>query len=275
MAKDKRIGQCALCRRTPVELQRSHLLPAAISRWLRLKGRKNPNEISITNTKAIQMSHEVADYFLCYPCEQRFHQRGENWVLENAFRGGTKFPIRMMLLKGQPFQRLPSLDLYRGTGLGAIGIDSVCYFAASIFWRASARTWSLPGGQSCRLRLGPYEEQLRQYLFDEAPFPDRASLVVSVAKTASPLMSMSMPYSLRLEDFWQHRFLIPGLAFSLHLGKTLPPLMMELCSVHSPQRAICLSDKAEDAARNDAARMIQNARPVGTLARRYAPGENG
>jgi len=262
--KKKVIGDCALCRNRGVELQWSHLVPAAITRWFRMRAAGNPNPVWVTPTVTIQMSYEVADYVLCRTCEQRFHERGENWVLKNAFRGGTAFPLRESLLTRSPILSLPAFDLYEGRALPNVDIDSLCFFAVSVFWRAGAHAWTMLN-QRVRVDFGPYEEQLRAYLMDERPFPPDAALWINVSKGASPFMSASFPKRHRLQNYFQHRFAIPGLAFWLHLGKTLPATARFLCAIHSPAGPICFSDAVEESAYYDMARLASKTRPVGHL----------
>jgi len=266
LPREKRqiVGTCALCRDNAVELRRSHLMPAAITRWFRMRAASNPNPVWVTPDVTIQMSYEVADHLLCQMCEQRFHQRGEDWVLKNAFRGGTAFPIRERLLRASPVASLPLFDLFEASSIPEIDIDKVCYFAVSVFWRAGAHSWHMVN-RRVRIDFGRYEEQLRRYLLDEQPFPEDAALWISVSKTASPFMSASFPKRHRIQNYFQHRFSIPGLAFWLHIGKTLPQAARFLCAVTSPARPICFSDLVEQSAYHDMARLASKTRAVGGL----------
>jgi len=130
-------ANCGLCDST-AELRESHLLPAAAFRLARETNAKNPNPIVVTPRGIAATSRQVSTKFLCSDCEDRFSRLGERHVFSQCLRGTTTFALRTKLLE------LPSIILdervaaYDVTDC-AIRPEPYLYFAASVFWRASAR----------------------------------------------------------------------------------------------------------------------------------------
>jgi len=79
-------GRCRLCLAVK-PLQRSHLLPKALYRLLQRQTAKNRNPVWFSRKSAWTSSTQFADELLCYDCEQRFHENGEDWVLRRCYRG--------------------------------------------------------------------------------------------------------------------------------------------------------------------------------------------
>jgi hypothetical protein len=91
------------------------------------------------------------------------------------------------------------------------------------------------------LSLGPYEDAVRAFLLGDGPFPDAAALWVAVMRTDAPPPVMTFPRGGSKGAYHQHNFDIPGLSFTLFLGKRLPPLAHELCAIHSTDRIVFFS----------------------------------
>lgn len=184
-------------------------MPAAVIRWLRMKNERNPHPIWLTPTLSVQRAWEVRDYLLCAGCEQRFHERGEDWVLRNGYRGGKTFRLQEALLEATPFISTRVVSVFEGSQVRSVDMDQLCYFAASVFWRAAAHSWCCPDGRKLSLELGPYEEDLRLYLLDQEAFPQNVALWITVSNATSPPMAAFFPQRHRLNGFYQHRFAIP------------------------------------------------------------------
>lgn len=192
---------------------------------------------------------------LCERCEQRLHQNGENWVLKHCYRGAGHFQLQRTLTGANPLHKLPHMTMYAGASIPGIDINQLIFFGVSIFWRAAAHNWRLLDHRE-RLDLGPYEERLRNFLMGHQPFPADASLWVNVAAATLPQKTLIFPYGGRLDDYRQYRFGIPGLAFWLHLGGRMPAVTRDMCSVHSPEHFIYLSDAVDASALRDMAKLF-------------------
>src|SRR3954462_9199520 len=94
------IGDCRLCQKRSVNLCSSHLLPAAISRWIRISNwdsGSSKGPIHVTTDSIFQKDYKVADYLLCRDCEDRFNNGGERWALDNTYRGSGRFHLQSAL----------------------------------------------------------------------------------------------------------------------------------------------------------------------------------
>ncbi len=138
-------GTCRLCL-TPAELQDSHLLPKALYKLLKnaaaSDGQKNPNPVVVNKKIALKTSAQVSDHLLCKQCEARFSTDGEKWMLENCWHSDSDFPLRSTLESETPvYVGHSGLSIYEGATISGVNIAKIVYFAASVFWRASAHKW--------------------------------------------------------------------------------------------------------------------------------------
>jgi hypothetical protein len=208
---------CGLCRKS-ADLRESHLLPAAAFRLAREPWTKNPNPIVVTPRGAGSTSKHITDHFLCGDCEDRFSRQGERYVLRECLRGPSEFALREKLL-AQPSvsldERVAAYDL-RGSSIRS---EQYLYFAASIFWRAGARSWYYNGRTIQRISLGQrYQEEFRQYLLGDAAFPANGRVYVHVWRGSSSGSTSVLPCRERVSGVLRHKFCIPGILFILFLG---------------------------------------------------------
>src|SRR5688572_21841335 len=103
-------GTCRLCGRSG-ELRGSHLMPKAFYKLARQSGDINRNPIVVFGGAARKSSAQVRDGLLCQECEHRFNVRGERRVIENAWRGESRFPLLTKLRAAMPAQQLPDFTM--------------------------------------------------------------------------------------------------------------------------------------------------------------------
>src|SRR6185437_8755874 len=113
------------------------LLPAAMYKSLDPK----TNHVEVNREKHYSTSRQLAAKLLCQECEQRFSRKGEKWVLSNGFRGQGNFPLQSLLKKSPPLYRTSSGLVFPGVVINGVDMDQLCYFGASVFWRAAAYRW--------------------------------------------------------------------------------------------------------------------------------------
>jgi len=212
------VGACGLCREQHA-LQDSHLFPAALYKILRDPDRPNPNPVMVTRDHAGTTSRQISAYFLCWDCEQRFSRRGEQYVLNQCARR-DRFPLRELLLSSNPSEvGDPKTAVYDVGDLLGEHVQEYLYFAASIFWRAAARSW---GEQMRQFSLGTtYQEQFRSYLLGESGWPQNARLMIHVS-SGELLDIITDPVGVRIGAVHRYKFCIPGILFILFVGATVP-----------------------------------------------------
>lgn len=263
------IGQCGLCLKSR-ELKASHCLPAALFRLAREPGRKDPNPVVIRPTTTITSSRQVSAYFLCEFCEQRFSAGGESLVLAECARLRTKFKLRERIKTLSPLVKSdnPSFAIYDAqTALGG-ALDQYLYFAASVFWRASAHKWTW-GGKAVRgISLGDkYQEEFRRYLLGEEDFPGNARIILKVSSEAEVGTTTVFPCTTRVNGTHRHKFYIPGLLFILFLGGKVPREFDRASLNSTGQKVVGLFPFEGDSLFRGMQNVIRGSRPLGNLRR--------
>lgn len=265
------VGICGLCRTPNMELRDSHFLPAGFYRLARDEDRANPNPVLVNQQVSLASSEQAKAHFLCARCERRFNDCGEDWVLKNCWHNDSEFPLRSALLAAPPSPlSSKGFTIYEGASIPEVEADQLAYFGASIFWRGAARNWVFMKRHPTRLELGPYAEQLRCYLLDEAPFPEDAVLVVVVSSGMEAMRNMVIVFPFfknRHAGFRQYRFTVPGITYQLFVGKGLPKDMRGLCSVRSRGRFVFMVPDVDATNMGDMAAVVNKTRTVGSLAR--------
>ena len=219
----------------------------------------NPNPISSTVLGTGPRQEQVVAHLLCRTCEDRLNRNGEAWVLDHPSK------LHQVLRQAKPLPNHASGTVYAGAEIPCLDMNRLAYFGASVFWRASAAAWRNTQQRTALLTLGPYREQLRRYLLDEAEFPQHAVLWAAVCRAPLPPPVMSFPCGERSrEGFYRYTFDIPGLSFMLHVGKQIPSRMRELCVVRSAQRIIFFTPVEEIIHRN-AAQLFAGSPPTAAL----------
>jgi hypothetical protein len=223
----------------------SHLLPKAMYKTLRsTSGRQNPHPILFRRGFAIQTARQAQAYLLCEECEERFHLRGEKWVLANCYRTGGTFLLREMLENAAPLSNNGDIRVYSAAVVRYIDADAITYFALSVFWRAAVHRWPLEG-RTIGIDLGPYEGTFRRFLLGEASFPDSVCLSVLVGVEGRMVELAINPVSGNENGFHQHKFTISGLTFLLFVGARLPIEYVTTSFSPAPERYISIYPKGE------------------------------
>jgi hypothetical protein len=265
-------GTCRLCL-TPSELQDSHLLPKALYKLLKntaaSDGQKNPNPVVVNKKIALKTSAQISDYLLCKQCERRFSTGGEKWMMEHCWRSDSDFPLRSTLENATPVHVGHSgLSIYEGASISGVDIAKTVYFAASVFWRASAHEWGpILGQKPVKLVFGPYEESLRIFLVVDGDFPKDVVLLVTVSSTkeAGANEYVLFPFLRnKTSGFKQYMFCIPGVTFQLFVGKAIPGRLRVGCTARSKNNLLYLG--SNDFTVGDMGRLISKAQPKGDLA---------
>lgn len=249
--------QCKLCLQHAASLEDSHFLSAGIYRILRDDNEKNPNPWLLTKKTAVQTSRQMTARLLCRDCEQRISKFGENWVLAHCLHKDHSFPLASILASRTPdaSSAKTTTRLYYAAKIPEIDISALAYFATSIFWRGSIHPWN--DDRSIPVRLGPFQEQFRQYLLGLLPFPKDCSLSVVVREGKEIDRLTYAPIGKREGDFHVYKFPMPGLGFSMVVSKNVPQNYREKCFVHGSGNPIVVTTLIEEFLMADAVKMGQ------------------
>jgi len=242
------LGTCRLCQQLNCDLQMSHLLPAAGYERLRKSGDPRRHPVVINAEVTYEASWQAQDYLLCRKCEQLGNSKGEDWILRNCWMKVDEFPLHANLVAAAPVTTTPDVKTFHAGALSEINVDRIVYFAASVFWRASAHAW--PIGRNTTQDagiLGPYEERFRKYLLAEKGFPENCALWVMVAENNTPaVFSMLAPYRGPIRSWHTYKFVFLGIGFELFVGRAIPQDYREMCFVRGAGNPIYMSDRFSD-----------------------------
>lgn len=244
------IGMCRLCLNDKAELRKSHFFPAAAYRIMReftiREGQfKNPNPVRLTDLAAIQTSEQYTARLLCNRCEQRFHAKGENWTLKHCWRG-TEFQLIRMVTGGKAVLSSPEASVYCANEIPGVDVSALTYFAATMFWRAAVHNWSGRAVEPA-IDLGPYREELRQYLIVDSEFPKHCMLQVTLPTPDSePLTWMMHPFPKRTNGCHVYTMLFLGIGLSLFIGRQIPADWREADFVRGPGHPIIVFSRFQE-----------------------------
>jgi hypothetical protein len=256
------LGKCRLCG-LEAELRESHLLPRSTYALLqRRAGVRNPRPLFISDTYAGQIQSQFKDYLLCTPCEQRFSDNGETWVMGSCYRDEKHFLIREQILKTPPVFHLenPDVTIYSAALAPEIQSEKIIYFALSVFWRAAVHNWYIQEHpEPVRTDLGPFEPRIRRFLLGESAFPDCVALGVRVASPMAYAGGVMLPTWCRENGWHGHKFMIPGIDFTLHVGSKIPEAVMLVSFATSPGRHIMVAQEIDERALEFASWKLANA----------------
>jgi hypothetical protein len=233
-------GICKMCFGQK-DLIRSHLIPRAAYELCRSA---DSEPIKITAEVVMQTSRQTQDHLLCSECDNLLSSRGESWVLPKLQTFNQGFPLYDLLVRVPP-------DVTVGVGAGyatcrnpAIDVQAITHFAIGIFWTASVHSWTKHGREP-RIDLGPYQEQLRLFLFGEGSFPKYVSLVVGVALPQTQFINATEPYRGGKAGGRNYIFNVPRMQFVMTVGKTITPDFVETCFYRNPLHPIIVTDLAK------------------------------
>lgn len=124
--------------------------------------------------------------------------------------------------------------VYDVSAITEIEVEKLAYFAASILWRGSAHQWRFGKQLLTRISLGPYEEELRQYLLGQAQFPRNAVLAVDVIADAILRRGVIPPFGGKREGgIWSYALPFFGIVLTMVIGNTMSKSLRKHCTYPS------------------------------------------
>jgi hypothetical protein len=144
------------------------------------------------------------------------------------------------------------------------------YFAASVFWRASAHQWHFGRHAVKQSSLGAkYEEEFRQFLLGTGAFPMRATLWVSVLESPRSTIAGAtlFPWAERKDGYHLHKLVIPGMGFDLFVGSQVPEQMRQMSITANPNGLIIMSSLFEAGVEYNMGRLVAKSHPSKRLQR--------
>lgn len=266
-----KVGDCALCKASAVNLLDSHYIPRALYKVSRSPQYTNQNPVLVSASTAVITGSQASDHLLCGDCEHRLNDGGERWVISQVWRNTTVFPLRQALVAaGATSVSEPNFLIFEAARIHGIMPDKLAYFAASIFWRGAAHDWTIQGTKHDRLPLGPYREALRLYLIGGS-WPQDVILQIHVGNGMEELRNGTTVFPYRRYDksgVKQYCFTVPGITFYLYVGKAIPAPIRQFCSVRSVQRYVFMVEEVDKGNVQRNLAVFSKTQKVGALAKR-------
>jgi hypothetical protein len=111
-----------------------------------------------------------------------------------------------------------------------------------IFWKAAVHSWSGRKREPL-IELGPYSHTIRTWLRGEADFPRGICLTITVSRPESALITLNAPVESKFRPWRTFLLHVPGVLFSLSVGKRIEMEMKMTCLHQNPAHPIFVSDQ--------------------------------
>ena len=155
-------------------------------------------------------------------------------MLPKLARLDGQFPFLDILEKQPPFRTSDGNIWYEASKNSNIDVEKNTHFALGICWKASVHPWS-GTKKDPMIDLGPYTEKIRLFLTGEGPHPEHVSLQIFVARREKPFVGLVTPFQGSTKGCHNFLFFIPGIEFSLYVGKVMPRAA-RVCSFYANPR---------------------------------------
>jgi hypothetical protein len=227
---------CLLAKR----LIESHLIPKGI--YSLVGG--DANEAILVNSRLItHTSHQTKDVLLCQECDNSLNKNGENWIIPKLARADGKFVFLDILQELHPDTEKERFKIYGAARNPSIDVNKIVHFAMGVFWKASVHSWTA-NCDTPRIELGPYRDNVRDFLRGDAPFPKNVSLNLFVEPRNCALIWIAEPARGKAEAYRNFSFYVPGIRFDLYVGKQIRDENRQLCFYANPAHPIVVYDSS-------------------------------
>jgi hypothetical protein len=233
-------GICPFCS-SEKPLIESHLISKAIYSLVR----DETNEAIVVNSRVIMhTSRQTKRPLLCQECDNFLNTSGENWIIPRLARPGGQFLLLDFLQQLPPDAEKEEFKIYAAAKNPSVDVAQIVHFAMGIFWKASVHSWA--GHHNApKIELGAYRESVRNFLRGSAPFPVNVSLCVLVAPRDRALVTIAESYRGRAKTYHNFAFYVPGVQFSLYVGKQIKDEIRQLCFYRNPAHPVVVYDTSE------------------------------
>lgn len=261
-------GNCALCG-VFADLCGSHVyLPKFVYKRLRTRTAANPNPVHLSAMGVVQSSAQETQPLLCGICENdRFSRLGERWVAGACLQdNNVTFPLMQFFIDAGVSRHdiMEGASAFYVARVADIRHECLEYFAASMVWRGQF----LVGNE---YSLGPYDQQFRDYLLEKSSFPKDASIHLAL-RYRSNLTQLS--YGVRRTRHQLaviYDFAIPGISFTVFVGKDRQHWVKQCCFHENGFRPIVDLDQTDSLLHEQLLAVTAKAAANGRRSRLFSP----
>ena len=232
------IQNCPMCLETK-NVVSSHLYPAALYAYCRSATDESPMQVA--NDAVMLTDRQVQDHLLCLDCEDILNKGGETWVNPKLATIKASFPLYDLLTKVAPAFQDEKGGVYWAVQNPDIDVEKLTHFAVGIFWKAAVHDWKM-GRETVRIWLGRYADPIRLWLRGESSFPRDVNLTLLMARPENVLVVLTGPTKQATKRWHSFSLQVPGLLFTLHVGRLMDSEIKECCFHQDPAHPIFVSD---------------------------------
>jgi hypothetical protein len=202
------------------------------------KGQHRP--IQLGDGALFATDQQLQVFLLCQECEDVLNRGGERWIAKKLATWKGTYPLHTILTTRGPDFDEGDVRIYFAAKNPEIESEKLTHLALGIFWKASVHSWRGRETEPC-IDLGPYSDRIRLWLRGEKDFPKNVYLLAEVFPPDRAQIALSGPYE-GVRPGWR-RFLLhlPGLSFTLNVGKTVDDTLRWLCIKANPGHPIVVS----------------------------------
>jgi len=233
-------GGCPFCL-LDKPLIESHLISEGIYSLVR----GGANETILVNSHVIMhTSRQTKDILLCRECDNSLNMNGENWIIPKLARADGKFTFLDILEELPPDAEKERFKIYGTAKNLSIDVDKIAHFAMGVFWKASVHSWKA-SGNTTRIELGPYRDNVRYFLRGDAPFPKNVSLNLFVQPRNRAPICIAEPARGKAKSYHNFSFYVPGIRFDLYVGRQIRNQIRQLCFYANPAHPVVVYDSSD------------------------------
>lgn len=250
---------CGLCKEEKGKLIDSHFMPAAAYPHVRgtaETGNGPPVLINLRRKTAIQTDKQVKRPLLCSACEDLFSKNGEK-RMGQLWATTSGFPLLVLLNSEAAISKGERFDMYDSRLLDAGVVNSIFYFAVSIFWRAQVWDWGYEEDAYKRALGAHHESEFRSFLLGKQSLDD-VLLFVNVNSDPDTSAVMSFPISGWSGADQLHTFSLLGMKFTMYVGRSISSVTRAPFDTHQTQIMFVSADLKKSAAFQTLAGRVQS-----------------
>lgn len=212
------MGTCRLCNAESILID-SHLIPKSAykaSKSFVQGSRPELVKVITSSGTAAYSDVQVTMKLLCKSCEDLFSRSGEK-VLGRNWATASSFPLLEVLKATKPLAIGPEFSVYPTTAIGKSTLDSLFYFAISIFWRASVWNWGKNKDRYVGALGVKYEKNFRDFLLGREQLRN-VYMIISVNTSGSLNGMITFPVMNKTAGAKFHIFDVLGIKFTIFVG---------------------------------------------------------
>jgi len=233
------IQKCPMCLQMK-KVVSSHLHPAALYAYCRNADDESPMRVG--DGVVFQTDRQLQAYLLCLDCEDILNKGGETWVNPKLATIQKTFPLYDILMKRPAALEDETGGVYFASENPEIDVEKLTHCAMGIFWKASVHSWKAKE-RNPLIQLGPYSDKFRIWLRGESDFPKNVCLGVLLARPERALIVLGGPTERKSKRWRTFTLNVPGIVFTLSVGKLIEPEMRTTCFHESPTHPVFVSDE--------------------------------